>query len=380
MARAEELTRLLESLVVIPSANPPGEEGAICQWIARWLEVKGIASHEIAFAPGRPSLWAEIPGREAGAVLLSGHLDTVRPAAGCKSDPFASRLEGARLYGLGATDMKGGVAMLLQTFREVAERARREGPPRHSLRLLLSADEEDIYRGAGALAQAGLTKDALFTLVAEPTDGQILVGERAEFAIRVSFTGKEAHGSTPGEGVNALLACTRFALELQDRLTAWPPDPRLGPATINIGRMEGGRQVNIVPDEAWAELDIRLGSEEVRARAIALIEEAGHRWAGPGRFTWSAIRDNRALCAPLEDPFLRSLVAAYVECRGEEPGFGVATFCTDLPSLYPQGQPAFAIFGPGDIAQAHQPEEFIELSSLERESAVLERFLLRALE
>ncbi len=378
---------LISSLVAIPSPNPPGNEHPLALWIAEWLDRRGISSTLLDFAPGRSSLTATIPGREGAALLLSGHLDTVSPGGtsgsaspkGWQADPYLPRIVGDRLFGLGATDMKGGVAMLLEAFSAVAERAQREGPPRYSLRLLLSADEEDSYCGAAAFAEAGLVDDALFTLIAEPTTGQVLVGERGEFWLRASFFGKEAHGSTPAEGVNAVMACARFLSGIQSRVEELPSTPLLGKATINVGRMEGGRQINIVPDRAQAELDIRLGSEEAKASIIASLEDEGFKAAAPGRFSWETISYKRPMVAPLGDPFLGMLADAYALVRGERPQWEVATFCTDLPTLFPDGSPAFALFGPGDIAQAHQPEEWIDLGLWEREAAVLERFLADAL-
>lgn len=387
MEGRREGRELISSLVAIPSPNPPGNEHPLAAWIAAWLDRRGISSTLLDYAPGRSSLTAMIPGREAGALLLSGHLDTVNPGGtsgfaspkGWQADPYLPRIVGDRLFGLGATDMKGGVAMLLEAFAAVAERARRDGPPRYSLRLLLSADEEDGYRGADALAEAGLVEDALFTLIAEPTAGRVLVGERGEFWLRAFFYGKEAHGSTPAEGINAVMACARFLSGIQSRVEELPSTPLLGEATLNVGRMEGGRQVNIVPDRAQAELDFRLGSEEAKASIIASLEEEGSKAAAPGRFSWETISYKRPMVAPLGDPFLRMLADAYVLIRGERPQWEVATYCTDLPTLFAAGSPAFALFGPGDIAQAHQPEEWIDLGLWERDAAVLERFLAGAL-
>lgn len=378
---------LISSLVAIPSPNPPGDERPLAAWIAAWLDRRGIPSALLDYAPGRSSLTATIPGREGGALLLCGHLDTVSPGGasgaaspkGWQADPYLPRLVGDRLFGLGATDMKGGVAMLLEAFAAVAERARREGPPRCSLRLLLSADEEDGYRGAEAMTKAGLVEDALFTLIAEPTAGQVLVGERGEFWLRASFFGKEAHGSTPAEGINAVMACARFLLEIQSKVEELPSTSLLGKATLNVGRIEGGRQVNIVPDRAKAELDIRLGSEEAKASIIAALEEEGSKAAAPGRFSWETISYKRPMVTLLENPFLQMLAGAYTLVRGERPLWEAATYCTDLPTLFPTGSPAFALFGPGDIAQAHQPEEWIDLRLWERDAGVLERFLANAL-
>ncbi len=370
---ADPLVALLAELVARDTTNPPGHEREICAFLASYLAERGVASRTVEFEPGRASLSAEIPGREPGSLLLSAHLDTVALADGWRTDPLRLTERDGRLYGLGACDMKGGVAAMVHAFLEVARRGR----PRHTLRLLLSADEEIHYRGAAKLRADGLTDGALFAIIAEPSAGRILVGERGEFWVRVHFAGKEAHGSTPHEGVNAVLACARFLAAVEARMRSAPAVPPFGPTTFNAGRIAGGRQVNIVADGCLAELDFRVGSEAERGRIAALLDEEGAR-ATPagGSFRWETISWVKSFHTAEDEPYVAALRRACRETLGREAEISTAPYCTDQPTLFPGEYPPCVIFGPGDIAQAHQPNEYTTRASLREMTAVVTGFLL----
>lgn len=367
-----ELVCLLQQLVAIDSCNPPGREEEICRFVQAWLEKHGIASHQVEFAAGRPSLWAEIRGERPETILLSGHLDTVPIAAGWENPPLQPQIRNDRLYGLGATDMKGGLALLLEVFRQAALRPKLP----YTLRLLLSADEEDQYRGAAALARNGLTENAIFALVAEATAGKVGIGERGEFWLRVFFHGQEAHGSTPEQGVNAILACSRFLCLLEEQLRRAFPSERLGSCSWNVGRIEGGRQINIVAEQCRADLDFRLEREEAKEKVVQLLESSGKDASGPARFRWETISYQRPMRSDPDHPMVRQFVSSVRTVTGNEPALDLVTYCTDLPSLFPRNAPPFVLYGPGDIRQAHQPNEFLDLKSLEECRNVLESFLL----
>jgi succinyl-diaminopimelate desuccinylase len=368
--RADEdpLVRLLAELVARDTTNPPGHEREICAFLEGYLGEAGITTRTMEFEPGRASICAELPGREPGAFLLSAHLDTVKLADGWHTDPLLLTEAGGRLYGLGACDMKGGVVAMVRAFLEVARR----GKPRHALRLLLSADEEIHYRGASQFQREGLTDGALFAIVAEPSAGKILVGERGEFWVGVHFTGKEAHGSTPHEGVSAVQACARFLAAVEARMKSAPPIAPFGPTTFNAGRIAGGRQVNIVADGCMAELDFRVGSEAERDRIAALLDEEGARatQAG-GSYRRETISWVKSFHTDADEPYVAALRRAYRETLGREAEISTAPYCTDQPSLFPGDYPPCVIFGPGDIAQAHQPNEYTTRESLREVSAVV---------
>ena len=375
-ADKDPLVSLLAELGARDTTNPPGHEKEICGFLADYLGERGVKTRTMEFEPGRASICAELPGREPGAFLLSAHLDTVKLAEGWRTDPFALTERDGRLYGLGAADMKGGVVAMVHAFLEVARRGR----PRHALRLLLSADEEIHYRGASQFQREGLTEGALFAIVAEPSAGKILVGERGEFWVRVHFTGKEAHGSTPHEGVNAVLACARFLAEVESRMRSAPPIAPFGPTTFNAGRIAGGRQVNIVADGCLAELDFRVGSEAERDRIAALLDEEGVQATPPGgSYRRETISWVKSFHTDADEPRVASLRRAYRETLGREAEISTAPYCTDQPSLFPGDYPPCVIFGPGDIAQAHQPNEYTTRQSLREITAVVARFLMAEL-
>jgi succinyl-diaminopimelate desuccinylase len=367
-----ELVSLLQQLIAIDSCNPPGREEEICRFIQVWLERNGIASYRVEFASGRPSLWAEIRGERSETILLSGHLDTVSIASGWENSPLQPQIRNDLLYGLGSTDMKGGLALLLEVFRQAALRPTLP----YTLRLLLSADEEDQYRGAAEFARKGLTENVIFALVAEATAGKVGIGERGEFWLRVFFHGREAHGSTPEQGVNAVLACGRFLCSLEEEFKRTLPSDLLGSSTWNVGKIEGGRQINIVPERCWADLDIRLEFEADKEKVIQLLASCGQSASRQTRFRWETTSYQRPMRSNPKNPIIRRFIDSVRTATGNEPELDLVTYCTDLPSLFPATAPPFVLYGPGDIRQAHQPNEYLSLKSLDQCRKVLEAFLL----
>jgi len=193
-----EVVELTRELIRIPSMNPPGGEDQIADFVQGILEDAGIDSVRIPLKEGRSSVVARIPGKNSGSVVLCGHLDTVRAdEREWSHPPFAAELEGDRIYGLGAADMKSGVAVILQIARELA---RRGITPKQDIVLALTADEEHAYRGAATVAESGLIDDARFLFILEPTGGKGYIGQKGELWIEARFTGRAAHGSVPELG------------------------------------------------------------------------------------------------------------------------------------------------------------------------------------
>lgn len=369
------LSSLLADLVAIPTANPPGGEEAIALHLQRQLAELGITSVLYPYREGRASLYAEIPGRQPGSLILTGHLDTVPPSPNWSFAPFQVSEQDGRLFGLGTADMKGGVAMLLEGFCQVARR----GPPLYTLKLMLTADEEGDFGGAKSFEQTGLAEDALFALVAEATCGRTMVGERGLFWPRLYFQGKEAHGSTPSQGINAIEAAGRTLIPLLEWARSLPPRALFGPPTLNPGRIEGGRQPNIVAESCRLDLDFRYGEECEQEALIGRMEELGHSSLPGIRFHWETCKAVKPLFTPLDDPWVMALLGAQKAVKGDAEQPGVVSYCTDLPVLFPRTAPPCVVFGPGDIRQAHQPDEYISLVSLEESSRVLTRFLLETI-
>ncbi|MCR4428201.1 MAG: M20 family metallopeptidase [Caldiserica bacterium] len=371
----ERALSLLFDLISLDTSNPPGSEGEICQYLGNLFSREGLSWDLISFHPRRPSFYSFLEGRFPGSIVLTGHLDTVSPLGSWSFDPFKPFQKEGKIFGLGACDMKSGVALVLDLFLKFS----RKGKPQHSLKIALTSDEEDQYRGAQSFREAGVLDDALFVLELEPTDSLPLIGEKGEFWVRAHFRGREAHGSTPEKGINSVLAQAKFLLELEREVSLLPPRDFWGRTTLNMGKIQGGRQPNIVPESCYSELDFRLVHEEHRDLVQKMMEDLG-RSALPGAtFFWETISYKRPLSSPRENPWLSSFIGVYEEVLGERYQPKIASFCTDLPTMFPEAAPPFAIFGPGNILQAHQPDEFVEISSIERAGRVLEAFLERVL-
>lgn len=262
-----EAVRLLAELVGIDSVNPalvPGAAGEaeIVAHLSARLERAGFQCMVVT-PPGRadrPSLVALPPGPTAGpTVLLNGHLDTVG-AAGMTA-PFAARVEGDRLLGRGAADMKGGVAAIVAA----AEQLVAVGAPVRPM-LALVADEEDASMGSeaviAALPRLGIELDAC--VIAEPTDLAPARSLRGFAVVRVVFEGRAAHSSQPEQGRNAVTHLGRL-LHAVDEHAA---QVRAGGGELMVTVAHGGSSPFVVPDHAECLVETRTTPEQTAAQAL----------------------------------------------------------------------------------------------------------------
>ena len=363
-ARREAL-ELLEALIRIRSVNPPGEEDRMIGFIESYLSELGIDAQRVPLEPGRSSLVARIPGRSEGSHVLCGHVDTVDTDAAkwTSTDPFTPKIEGERLWGLGSADMKSGVAVILQTAKEII---RQNVTPAHDLVLALTADEERAYRGAASVAASGLIDDMRLLLITEPTGGSAYTGQKGELWLEATFHGQAAHGSIPRSGVNAILPAVAFCAELQERSLAFPEIPGLGQTSLNIGQFNGGWQVNVVPDTAKVRLDSRVVTREERDRVVALVEELGSAYAraSGSQFECCIFNDKARIVSDPDAPDVQRFLHVHSSVTGRPIEARIAPYSTDAVAIVAQIPVPVLIYGPGSIEQAHQPDEFVELGSL----------------
>ena len=260
---------LLRELVGIDSVNPSlvagaAGEAAIVDHLRTRLEKSGFGT-TVVDARGRPSLIAVAPGRTtARTVVLNGHLDTVGVAG--MADPFTPRVEGDRLYGRGAADMKGGIASIVVAAEQLVARA---APVRPVLALV--ADEEDASVGSEAVIAAlpGLGIEPEACLIAEPTDLVVARSLRGFAVVRVTFTGRAIHSSQPGQGVNAVTHLGRLLRAIDKKA----PEVRATGGDLMVTWVRGGESPFVVPHHAECLVERRTtpgtsgddAVEEVRA-------------------------------------------------------------------------------------------------------------------
>jgi succinyl-diaminopimelate desuccinylase len=270
----KELNELLQGLIQIKSVNPPGNENQIANFIKEFLLKNNVHSELVPLEEGRSSVIAKIKGKEERNITLCGHLDTVRVKEEDWTKPaFQGLIENGKMYGRGASDMKGGVAAILYA----AVLLKRRGiVPKKTVQLALTADEEWGYRGAKNLVEGGYFDRTDFLIITEPSNLQVSTGEKGELWIKAKFYGKSAHGSTPEVGVNTIIPGSELVVNVTEKYEKiFEVNPFWGKTSMNVGQFHGGVQVNIVPNYSEIQFDFRVISEEDKEKVIELVRKTG---------------------------------------------------------------------------------------------------------
>jgi acetylornithine deacetylase len=363
---------ILEKLVGFDtvSANP---NRALIDWVQGLLAGAGIDSAVIPDAGGgKANLYATIGPADRGGVMLSGHTDVV-PVDGqaWTRPPFALTEGEGRYYGRGTADMKGFVACALEAALGAARRELRT-----PLHLALSYDEEVGCMGVRSLVdmlQSAPVRPAM-CIVGEPTGMQVATGHKGKIALRATCIGREGHSALAPLAMNALHLAADFIVALrgvQARVAAHglrDGDYDVPYTTLHAGKMSGGVQVNIVPNHAVIDWEIRsLAGEDVDA-LIAEVRAEVARIVAPLKvqFPEADIRIERLWDYPgLGTPtgagvvdFVKSLTGANGTIKvafGTEGGLFDARL--GIPTV---------ICGPGSMAQGHKPDEYVSVEHMDR--------------
>jgi len=378
-AAYRETIAILEKLVSVRSVNPPGGENEIAQVVKNLLSENGIDSTIVPLAKGRSSLVARIQGRESGSIVLCGHLDTVNADEEKWTVPaFEPRIEGNRMWGLGTADMKSGVATIIEMALMIARNGIK---PKRDIVLALTADEEHGYSGAASVVKSGLIDDAQFLLITEPTAGKAYCGQKGELWMEATFTGKAAHGSMPAQGVNTIIPASEFCLALAEDARSFPEIPGRGTTSLNIGQINGGWQVNIVPDTTKVRIDSRVVSDADKNMMVDLVAKRGKAAAArvDAGFSSTVFNYRSPIVSDANDEYVRAFLSA-VAGDGQQQEIEISPYSTDAVEIVPHLGVPVVIYGPGNIAQAHQPDEFLDLSSLRTAIEVIASFMNQALE
>jgi acetylornithine deacetylase len=312
-----DVVSLAEALIAQPSLT--GAEAPAVELATSWLRERGWNVTLQQLSPARANIWAS---HGLGRVTLSTHLDTVPPFIG-------PRRVGNRLTGRGACDAKGIVAAMMVAAQTLAE----EGEKRVDILLVVGEEKNSD----GARAANALPATSRYLINGEPTEGRLASGAKGSMNVRVRTRGRAAHSAYPELGESAITPMLTLLSTLDD--LELPADSQLGATTINVGTLNAGREANIVPDEAVAQLMVRLVGD------VAIVRGILERWAH-GR-------------AELE--FAPHIPAQHFHTI---PGFdsGPVSYTSDIPLLDRWGTPL--LFGPGSIHVAHTPDEFIDIDEL----------------
>ncbi|HEX8000568.1 MAG TPA: M20/M25/M40 family metallo-hydrolase [Pyrinomonadaceae bacterium] len=307
------LTELTRTLIDIPSVT--GEEMAVGRFLSSYLEGLGYSVEAQEIAENRANIIAATC--DAPHIFFSTHMDTVPPHIAASEDED-------NIYGRGACDAKGIIAAQIVA----AEQLRAEGI--EDIGLLFTVDEEAGSAGARAANLHPFSSSSRFLINGEPTDNKLAVGSKGSLRLRIRTEGRAAHSAYPEHGDSAIEKLLDVLADI--RACSWPTDEFFGETTCNIGIVEGGTRVNVIPAGAYADLQIRLVTHASIIKEVLESVVAGR--ASVEYFSVS-------------EPVRMLALEGFDSC--------IVRFTTDVPQLAAWGQPL--LLGPGSILDAHTEHE-----------------------
>ena len=315
------LFELTKSLMSIPSVS--GDEEAVGFYLRDHLQSLGWKVELQAVSENQNNVIAYL--NDAPRVWLSTHMDTVPPFIPPTEDD-------EKIYGRGACDAKGIIAAQIMA----AEQLRKEGIT--DVGLLYNVEEERSSTGAKVVNNHPLAAKCEYMINGEPTDNDLAIGSKGTFRLNIKTTGKAAHSAYPEEGDSAIEKLLDILEDI--RHTKFPHDDFFGETTVNIGTIDGGTALNVIPPKAEAGLAIRLTTKR------APIEEAVR----------SLVRDRGEIeILSCSEPVRMLQVDGFKQ--------KVVRFTTDIPHMPNWGTPL--LLGPGSILVAHTKDEFVLKKDLE---------------
>jgi acetylornithine deacetylase len=361
-----EIASLLGELVAIDSINPdlvPGGAGeaAIARFVARWLEQAGLAVEIDEPVPGRPSVVAIARGTGGGhSLMLNAHMDTVGIAG--MEHPHDPVVQGSRLYGRGAFDMKGGLAAIM-----FAAAAAKNQQLRGDVILTAVSDEEYASIGTASIVKRWHADAAIVT---EPTGLEICIAHKGFIWLEIETRGIAAHGSLPDLGVDAIVKMGKVLVgleELDRSLRSAPSHRLLGSGSLHASLISGGQELSSYPERCILSVERRtVPGETARDVESQVRKILDHVAASDATFN-AALRTTllrEAFEVSQDEPIVQAVRRHAAAIAGQEPGIIGATAWMDSAILSAAGIPT-VIFGPGGEG-AHAVVEWVDLEQVQR--------------
>lgn len=373
---------ILDRLVTFPTVSQDTNLPLV-DWVEGYLHSHGITAHRHYHPDGsKAALFAHVGPVQEGAVVLSGHTDVV-PVTGqaWSTDPWTVTERDGRLYGRGTCDMKGFDALAIWALVE----AHRRGVTR-PLQLALSYDEEIGCTGAPPMIEAmqkHLPKGAA-AVIGEPSRMKLIEGHKGGTGFHVHVRGHEVHSSLLPYGVSAIMEGARLIAWVNDRNAETMARARSALAavfdppftTLHVGMITGGTAHNITAGDCRFAVEIRVVPGEAMEDWAAAFEAEALRLDAALKAVHpdAGVRVERFFGVPPLQPETAGEAAALVRRLTGDNASGVVSYGTEAGQFQDAGYSA-VVCGPGDIAQAHQVDEYIELSEFTAGHAFMERLL-----
>ena len=361
-----ELVSILSDLIALPSPYPPGTSVEICAYAAKRLRKAGYNVKIVRKVKGVDNVVARWKGKSKGPVIaFNAHVDTVGVGerSNWKSDPFEALVKRGLVYGLGAGNCKGSMAVQLWLAEEIA---RRGGPARGELIFTFVADEENLGpNGMDYLRKSGKVRPDALILGAQ-TENNLIIAERGVMWARITTKGKAAHAGNPAAGDNAILRMMRLVGALQsyyDKALAKRTSGAMR-STVNIGMFHGGNNTNVVPSACTVEIDRRLLPGEKVNDAFAELKRIVDGVGQPrSLYRVEFLTGTNGFFAPENGQVVTAFEAAIKNQTGRKARFLNATGVSD-GRYYADDRIEIINFGPGSGAQGHAANESVPIAEM----------------
>jgi len=364
--RKEDLIRLTQVMVRIPSVNPPGNEEDLAEFLVHELKSYGFSSKLVNVKPKRPNVMAMLSGKKKGkTILMNGHMDVVPVGdlSGWKFEPFSGTLHQGRIYGRGSVDMKGGLASAIIAAKAFADTYGED----FAGRILIAGvvDEEDAGVGSKKLVES---VKADMAIVAEASDDAIYRAHKGVLWFEITTKGKALHSSRVRSGnfENAIYRMTRVVNALEDYLAELEKrrDALVGNPTINVSIIKGGTKTNVVPDSCTITVDRRLLPKEDPKVALEEIRKLLVSKTKLKDLAFHVALEREGTIIKESEPIVKLTRNAVQEVTGKQPKVTGCMATTDMAFLVNQGKIPAVVYGPGSLEQAHVANEYVEVEEL----------------
>lgn len=374
MINKERLIKLTRELIKINSENPPGNEYRIALKVKNILEDLSLETKTYEFVKNRPNVIGILRTKSVStdrqdkkSLLISPHLDTVPAGRNWRFLPYEAEIYKDRIYGRGASDCKGNLAIGLEVLRSLRED---RVELNYNLIFCATSDEETGSKfGLIPLLKKKILKPD-YALILDGESFDIVISQKGLMHFKVSIFGRKAHAAYPDRGINAIEISARIIQKLKNYKFKFNPHPLLKPPTINIGTIRGGDKVNIVADWCEFEVDLRYLPGMKKEKILRDLREIFKEEARKFKIKVGGIQEPYEI--KRENLFLRTLVKTVkkikgiAKLKGSEGATQITFFKDKIPAI---------AFGIGAFRCAHRTDEYVKIDDLYKGALALEEFI-----
>ncbi len=373
----KETIELTKALVEIPSENPSGNEFLIGKYLESFLKANNIPFEKSSVEPKRKNLIIEIGNRKNKSLTFVNHMDTVPAGEGWKTDPFSVKITKGKLFGRGSCDMKGGIASSLIALKEIKKKIDAGKKIKRFLKYFLVVDEESAWmKGVSHEIHTGkITKEDL-VISCEPTSLNLVIAQKGAMWYEIEIKGKNAHAASPHMGINAIHASCFVIESLYEEFRKKKlANPLLGKTTFVPSIIKGGRKTNMVADQCKFQIDVRfippLTIKRIETLIRKTVDKSCRKFPGTKGIVKSICIDRPPIisneksngCVLIKD-VLEKKLSAKTNILGVSyySDSGVVASSTKNKQCF--------LLGPGNIEQAHSPNEFVDIKELTKATEI----------